>query len=616
MEWQFRLGEDDAPVEVKDDTLKNVQEDLNKVEILFEKSEGNKVEGFNRNNTGYKFWRSDGRIIDHGDVENFINQKRVLGDKHFIADFPVVKEGESAPSYTIVGRKQPYFAYDKRLKDPYEDGDNLKSTLLGGSYYLEQTYDGHISIGYSSKGESADKIKQALNQIYANDATFIKLIADGNYDNTAATAVNKFQKDNFLKETDGITGKETIRAIDSKLVSSEFADLSYESIQNFIDVSVKNKEEDGESGDDFSEEDVSYGIGSFKGMGAPSLYSSKGVGGTTNLSTENALSVLDNVSKGQSPFKPELGKGGASWFTVEGDPYVGNLANKPIQINVQIANYTNPLVFREANLLTIYDNKLITTASEAEKVWRLKENKIGTNLTPPQAIQLANFKNRFAESKMWDEVGLKARTHVSKVAEVYIEKGSRFSTRGSGKFVAIADPQLIEIKGGIEPIVNSLTAQGLGTDPVLLEASEALRTKMKWAGNVRAAFRYGGRILLILGIAADIYKIYRAEDKLKAVVESVGGWSGATAGASAFAAWWTPADVAGPWAWVVHGVGTLVSGAIGYWIGSSTTRYIYEMVAEEDSDHTSTGTPMEGGGSSNIDFGSGDFGGGGGGSKW
>src|SRR5271155_3385977 len=58
----------------------------------------------------------------------------------------------------------------------------------------------------------------------------------------------------------------------------------------------------------------------------------------------------------------------------------------------------------------------------------------------------------------------------------------------------------------------------------------------------------------------------------------------ATAAGAAFAAWWTPADVAGPWAWAGHGVGTLVAGGVGYWLGSSVTRTIYELVAEGDAE--------------------------------
>ncbi len=93
-------------------------------------------------------------------------------------------------------------------------------------------------------------------------------------------------------------------------------------------------------------------------------------------------------------------------------------------------------------------------------------------------------------------------------------------------------------------------------------------------------FRYGGKILIVVALAQDVCKVYTAQNRTKAVVTSVGGWVGASAAAAAFAAWWPPADVAGPWAWAGHGVGTLVSGGIGYWIGSQTMRTIYELVLE------------------------------------
>ncbi len=220
VEWYFTLTVDGA--EVEEDFVKNNQADAGKPEVLYEKSEANKVDGFNRNNTGYKFWWSDGRVMDHGDVENFINRKRAAGDKRFLADFPVVKEGELAPSYTIVGRKQPYYAYDKRLKDPYEDGDNLKSTLLSGDYNLEQAYDGHIIIGSASKGETVNGIKRALNKIYEADKTFVRLVENGNYDINTVTAVKRFQTDNKLGHN-GNVGKETLRVLDSKINSIEIA---------------------------------------------------------------------------------------------------------------------------------------------------------------------------------------------------------------------------------------------------------------------------------------------------------------------------------------------------------------------------------------------------------
>lgn len=93
--------------------------------------------------------------------------------------------------------------------------------------------------------------------------------------------------------------------------------------------------------------------------------------------------------------------------------------------------------------------------------------------------------------------------------------------------------------------------------------------------------KWGGRLLIVVGLAADVYKIYNAENKVKETVKSAAGWGGALAFSGAFAAWWAPADVAGPGAWVVHGVGTLVAGGIGYFVGSETTEILYELVVEE-----------------------------------
>ena len=121
------------------------------------------------------------------------------------------------------------------------------------------------------------------------------------------------------------------------------------------------------------------------------------------------------------------------------------------------------------------------------------------------------------------------------------------------------------------------SGQGVSAEPPVLEAAEALAKRAKWAGRVRGVFRYGGRILIIVGIAADAWKVYHARDKVKAVVDSAGGWAGATAGPAAFAAWFAPGDAAGPWAWAAHGVGTLIAGGVGYWAGSTTTRTIYEL---------------------------------------
>jgi len=66
----------------------------------------------------------------------------------------------------------------------------------------------------------------------------------------------------------------------------------------------------------------------------------------------------------------------------------------------------------------------------------------------------------------------------------------------------------------------------------------------------------------------------------KIVVEVAGGWTGAAAMGGLFSEIYAPADTAEPLAWAGHDVGLLISGGIGYWIGSKTTRNIYELILE------------------------------------
>jgi hypothetical protein len=305
------------------------------------------------------------------------------------------------------------------------------------------------------------------------------------------------------------------------------------------------------------------------------------VAANTAVTPDVALKILDNVSKGEAPFKPELGKGGASWFVTEGNPHTGvDPAVKSINITVEIPKGGDPIIFKEADLIKLLEAEMKATASEAEAAFRHRfglEEKV--SLSSRVRKSLTRFKEHFAESRMWNRVGEAVRASPGKIGEVILELGSKFS-KTPGKFAVVADASKIQIKGGPGQLVDTITKAGLNAEPPMLEAAELLAKKQKWAGRVRAVFRHGGRVLIVVAIATDLFKIYRAQDKTKAIIESAGGWAGATAAGTAFAAWFAPADTAGPWAWALHGVGTLVSGAVGYWVGSETTRTIYELAVE------------------------------------
>ncbi|WP_010245757.1 dockerin type I domain-containing protein [Acetivibrio cellulolyticus] len=302
----------------------------------------------------------------------------------------------------------------------------------------------------------------------------------------------------------------------------------------------------------------------------------------TNVTPEVAIEVLKNLSKGELPWRPELSEnGGSAFFTTEGNPYTGIDPTKNFKIDVELVIPQNKLVFDEQALLQMYNKHKEACKIEAETKFRNYKNLPSDTLFNSKNLKaFNNFHHKFAERLMWNEVGEKVRKSSVKVGEVVL-KDSFFSKQGDGKFVVVADASKIKVKGGIARLSELVEARGVEAEPVVIEAAEAMAKKLKWTGRVKTAFRYGGKILMVVGIAQDVYNVYVAEDKVKAVVESAGGWAGASAGAAAFAAWWTPADVAGPWAWVVHGVGTLVAGGVGYWVGSGVTRTIYELVLED-----------------------------------
>lgn len=302
----------------------------------------------------------------------------------------------------------------------------------------------------------------------------------------------------------------------------------------------------------------------------------------TNVTPDVAARILENVSKGEPPFKPELGKGGVSWFVSDGNPYVGVSPEKSVTVPIEVKNEAGVMRFGERELIELYNRERPEALKLAESQYRERRG-LGPDepITSKKGLNaIERNANAIAENRMWDTVAAKVKASDSGVGKVEL-KGSRFSKQGDGEFTIVRDAEDIRVKEGIPKLLETLRGQGVEAEPVVIEAAEALAKQQKWSGNVRGVFRVGGRVLIVVGLANDAYKIYTAKDKVKAVVESAGGWAGATAAGAAFAAWFTPADAAGPWAWAAHGVGTLIAGGVGYWAGSETTRTIYELVVEE-----------------------------------
>ncbi|WP_291431589.1 DUF4157 domain-containing protein [Deinococcus sp.] len=300
--------------------------------------------------------------------------------------------------------------------------------------------------------------------------------------------------------------------------------------------------------------------------------------GTTKVHPDVALKMLESYnSTGGFNFKPELGKGGASWFVTKGNPYVGIDASKNIPIEVNMAISKEALVFKEVDLIKLLREAEVEFKDAIDKEWIKRTGKMPTNSNERKAYK--NFQNQFTETKMWDKVAAKIKVSGKGVGRVVLEN-SVFSKQGNGEFAVVTDPRKIKVKTSVGELIRSLNRSGYLVEKPIQEASEKLIKSAQIKGVVKGVYRYGGRLLIVVAVAGDIYQIYHAKDKKLAVVESVGGWAGATAAGSAFAVWFTPADVAGWPAWIAHGVGTLVAGGLGYWVGSKTTRTIYQLTLE------------------------------------
>lgn len=323
-------------------------------------------------------------------------------------------------------------------------------------------------------------------------------------------------------------------------------------------------------------DDRSFGVGLPGGL-------PRGSRGGALVTPEIALEMIQNMIEGRPPFRPELGVGGVSWFVTEGEPYTGVSANHTIPVQTELIDTEGGLRFEQADLDRIYAQEEASARPEVEAQVRAQFRlRTGRDAPPVLSRTLADAVARqlrgLAERRMWTRIGELVARSPRRVGEVILPAGGRFS-RLPGRFRLVADASRIRVRGGVRALLDAVRASpSVQPVPALEGSVEELARTLRAAGRVRSAFRIGGRILIVVAIAVDVYEIVIAEDHLEATLVSLSGWAGAAAGATAFSALWTPADVAGPWAWAAHGVGALVAGGIGYWAGSSTTRYVYRLI--------------------------------------
>lgn len=320
------------------------------------------------------------------------------------------------------------------------------------------------------------------------------------------------------------------------------------------------------------------------GVGLPPVIP-RGVSGNALVTPEIAFAMFENMMAGRPPFRPELGVGGASWFVTEGNPHTGVAGDHNVPVQVEIINTRGGLLFEQADLDRIYAEEEAAARSEVEAQVR-EQFRVRTGRdAPPRLSQtlldrVARQLRGLAEQRMWTRVGQQVAASPAKVGEVILRAGGRFSAN-PGRFTVVADAARIRIRGGLRALLDIIRASPRAEPVPALGATEELARTLRAAGRVRSVFRFAGKIFLVVAITATVVEIITAEDTLEAVITSAVGWAGAIGGAAAFSALWTPVDVAGPWAWAAHGVGALVAGGIGFWVGSEVTRYVYRLTIRE-----------------------------------
>jgi RHS repeat-associated protein len=302
------------------------------------------------------------------------------------------------------------------------------------------------------------------------------------------------------------------------------------------------------------------------------------------LSPEEAKIILENVSKGKPAFEGCGLKSSTSWFVLEGDPYTGVEMEGNLSVNVEARNLSNALRFTTEELDKLYKEIYDANAKNFidQQVRDFRERNKGLDPAQGRMKQIEWQAKAYSQRLMWEAIAQRVAQSKEGVAQVIL-KSSQFSRQGDGTFVVVAEGAkgTISLKGGAEPLLKMLKeTPGIAVEPEVVASLEAAVKTKKAAARVRGAFRIGGKVFLVIGLARDGYEIWTAENKAKTITTKAGGWTGAFAASGAFSLWYLPADTAGPWAWAVHGVGSFGAGAIGYWAGSEITEIFYEWAVE------------------------------------
>lgn len=315
--------------------------------------------------------------------------------------------------------------------------------------------------------------------------------------------------------------------------------------------------------------------------------------GKGEVNGDIAAKILGNVADSRPPYRPELGKfGGVSWFTTEGTPYTGTKNASPVNLSVEVSipRTASVVEFREKDLIGIYDSVYKDAYSMAESELRQSKGLAANDALSNNKIRDIKWNaNKIAERQMWEQVGERVGSSKSGFGRVYLEN-SRFSTgkelggkgAANGVFTLSKQAGSIQVQGGSAALLDAVKQQGVPAEKAVVEAVEDLARQEKISGRVEGVYRTGGRLLIVTAVAADGYRIYSADDKVRESVKVAGGWAGATGAVAAYNAATGSSNVAGPWAWAANAVGNLAAGGVGYFAGEKASELVYDIVVEPE----------------------------------
>jgi len=307
------------------------------------------------------------------------------------------------------------------------------------------------------------------------------------------------------------------------------------------------------------------------------------VSGRHGTAAEAALGILNEVAEGRPPFRPDLGeRGGVQWFVTSGSPNVGSAVADTVNIpvKIEIPRGANVVEFNEARLTDIYNSHLGEARRVATEDYQARHP--NRSITSTRAQNRINYvTEQIAKSKMWTDVGEQVAASPSGIGRVVQTADGPFNRGGgSGTFMLTSKPNVVSVKGGAAALLDIIQARGLQAEPAVREAAEQAARNGQIAGKLQGVFRVGGRILVVAGAAADGYRIYQADDKVREAVKVGGGWAGAGAAVVAYNSVTGATNAAGPVAWGLNALGNVGAAVGGYFAGEKIAELVYDLAID------------------------------------